>query len=430
METMMLITLVVLGLVICVHFLAVKDERTQISKGGGMNKIVEGNNVFATDLYRLLATKTEKNLFFGPNSIHTALGMTYLGAGSETAKEIGDVLFLGLAREQVGPAFSEVIHALHTPQMVQEWENVGKECRQKEVPACELSVANALWAAKNYPFRKSYVAEVRKHFEAVIKTLDFRSHPEPSREIINSWVEDKTNQKIKDLLSPGHINNDTQLVLTNAVYFMSNWALTFSKRATRDLPFTLIDGTKMNCPQMFQQAHLSYLDTKDFHGISLPYKGHGMEMILFLPKKLAGLQALENKLSTSNLNMWINQFKHQEVQVTLPRFRFSYGDSMVNSLKRMGVKKAFSAEKADFSGMTKKKELFFSEVIHKAFVAVDEEGTEAAAATAVIMTLGASPLMAKPEPKIFKADHPFLFIIRHKKTGAILFMGRLMDPKE
>ena len=426
----MLITLVVLGLVICVHFLAVKDERTQISKGGGMNKIVEGNNVFATDLYRLLATKTEKNLFFGPNSIHTALGMTYLGAGSETAKEIGDVLFLGLAREQVGPAFSEVIHALHTPQMVQEWENVGKECRQKEVPACELSVANALWAAKNYPFRKSYVAEVRKHFEAVIKTLDFRSHPEPSREIINSWVEDKTNQKIKDLLSPGHINNDTQLVLTNAVYFMSNWALTFSKRATRDLPFTLIDGTKMNCPQMFQQAHLSYLDTKDFHGISLPYKGHGMEMILFLPKKLAGLQALENKLSTSNLNMWINQFKHQEVQVTLPRFRFSYGDSMVNSLKRMGVKKAFSAEKADFSGMTKKKELFFSEVIHKAFVAVDEEGTEAAAATAVIMTLGASPLMAKPEPKIFKADHPFLFIIRHKKTGAILFMGRLMDPKE
>ncbi|MBT6499400.1 MAG: serpin family protein [Deltaproteobacteria bacterium] len=430
METMMLITLVVLGLVICVHFLAVKDERTQISKGGGMNKIVEGNNVFATDLYRLLATKTEKNLFFGPNSIHTALGMTYLGAGSETAKEIGDVLFLGLAREQVGPAFSEVIHALHTPQMVQEWENVGKECRQKEVPACELSVANALWAAKNYPFRKSYVAEVRKHFEAVIKTLDFRSHPEPSREIINSWVEDKTNQKIKDLLSPGHINNDTQLVLTNAVYFMSNWALTFSKRATRDLPFTLIDGTKMNCPQMFQQAHLSYLDTKDFHGISLPYKGHGMEMILFLPKKLAGLQALENKLSTSNLNMWMNQFKHQEVQVTLPRFRFSYGDSMVNSLKRMGVKKAFSAEKADFSGMTKKKELFFSEVIHKAFVAVDEEGTEAAAATAVIMTLGASPLMAKPEPKIFKADHPFLFIIRHKKTGAILFMGRLMDPKE
>ena len=430
METIMLITLVVLGLVICVHFLAVKDERTQISKGSGMNKIVEGNNVFATDLYRLLATETEKNLFFGPNSIHTALGMTYLGAGSETAKEIGDVLFLGLAREQVGPAFGEVIHALHTPQMVQEWENLGKECRQKEVPACELSVANALWAAKNYPFRESYVAEVRKHFEAVIKTLDFRSHPEPSRQTINSWVENKTNQKIKDLLSPMHINNDTQLVLTNAVYFMSNWALTFEKRATRDLPFTLIDGTKMNCPQMFQQAHLSYLDSKDFHGISLPYKGHGMEMILFLPKKLAGLQALENELSTSNLNMWMNQFKHQEVQVTLPRFRFSYGDSMVNSLKRMGVKKAFSAEKADFSGMTKKKELFFSEVIHKAFVAVDEEGTEAAAATAVVMTVGASPLMAKPEPKIFKADHPFLFIIRHKKTGAILFMGRLMNPKE
>jgi len=380
------------------QFQVVNKEKKHTSKGDYMNKIVEGNNVFATDLYRLLATETEKNLFFGPNSIHTALGMTYLGARSDTAKEIGEVLCLGLGREQVGPAFGELIHALNTVQMVQEWENVGKECRQKEVSAYELSVANALWAAKNYPFRKSYVAEVRKHFEAAIKTLDFRGHPEPCRQTINSWVEDKTNQKIKELLSPAHINNETRLVLTNAAYFMSNWAVTFSKRATRDLPFTLIDGRKMDCPQMFQRAHLSYLETNDFQGISLPYKGNTMEMILFLPKKIAGLQALENKLSTSNLNMWMDQFKHQEVQVTLPRFRFSYGNCMRSSLRRMGMKKAFSAGKADFSGMTNTKELVISDVIHKAFVAVDEEGTEAAAATAVLMTIGASPLMAKPEP--------------------------------
>ena len=430
METILLITLVVLGLVIYIHFLPFKRERTQISKGGGINKIVEGNNVFATDLYRLLGTETEKNLFFGPNSIHTALGMTYLGAGNETAEEISEVLHLGLDREQVGPAFGELIHALITPQMVLEGENVGTECKTKEIPAYQMSVANALWAAKNYPFKKSYVAEVRKHFEAAIKTLDFRGHPEPSRQTINSWVEDKTNQKIKELLSPAHINNETRLVLTNAAHFMSNWAVTFSKRATRDRPFTLIDGRKIDCPQMFQQAHLSYLETSDFQGISLPYKGHSMEMILFLPKKLAGLQALENKLSTNNLNMWMDQFKHQEVQVTLPRFRFSYGNSMRGSLWRMGMKRAFSEGKADFSGMTNTKELVISDVIHKAFVAVDEEGTEAAAATAVVMTIGASPLMAKPEPKIFKADHPFLFIIRHKKTGAILFMGRLMNPKE
>jgi len=395
-----------------------------------MNKIAEGNNVFATDLYRLLATETEKNLFFGPNSIHTALGMTYLGAGNETAEEISEVLHLGLDREQVGPAFGELIHALITPQMVQELRNVGTEYKTKEIPAYQMSVANALWAAKNYPFRKSYVAEVRKHFEAVIKTLDFRNHPEPSRQIINSWVEDKTYQKVKELLPQRIIHSGTRLVLTNAVYFMSNWAVTFSKRATRDLPFTLIDGRKIDCPQMFQQVHLDYLETNDFQGISLPYKGHDMEMALFLPKIIAGVQALEAKLNTNNLNIWMDQFKRQEVQVTLPRFRFSYGDSMVNFLKRMGMKRAFSEGKADFSGMTKTKELVISDVIHKAFVAVDEEGTEAAAATAVVMTIGASPLMAKPEPKIFKADHPFLFIIRHKKTGAIVFMGRLMDPKE
>jgi len=395
-----------------------------------MNKIVEGNNVFATDLYRLLAMETERNLFFGPNSIHTALGMVYLGARSKTAKEIREVLFLGLGREQVGPAFCELIRALNTPHMVQEWENVGTEYKTKEIPAYQLSVVNALWVAKNYPFRKSYVAEVRKHFEARLRELDFMNHPELSRRTINSWVENKTNQKIKELLSPEHINNATRLVLTNAVYFMSKWALTFEKRATRDLPFTLINETSVNCSQMFQQAHLGYLETNDFQAISLPYKGHDMEMTLFLPKKIAGLQALENKLSTNNLNMWMDQFTPQEVRVTLPKFRFSYGDSMRRSLTRMGMKSAFSAGKADFSGMTKTKDLVISDVIHKAFVAVDEEGTEAAAATAVVMTEGASPSRKKPEPKIFKADHPFLFIIRHKKTSAILFMGRLMNPKK
>lgn len=431
METMMLITLVVLGLVGYLYFIAVKKERTQISKGGGMNKIVEGNNIFATDLYRLLSTETEKNLFFGPNSIHIALGMTYLGAKSETAMEMEEVLHLVLGREQVGPAFGELIRALNTPHMVQEWEAVAEEYKEREVPAYHLSLVNALWAAKNYPFRKSYIAEVRKHFEARLRELDFRNHPEPSRQIINSWVENKTHQKIKELLSPEHINTDTRLVLTNAVHFMSNWDLIFEKGSTRDLPFTLINGRRINCLQMFQQTHLSYLETNDFQGISLPYKAFDMEMILFLPKKIAGLQALENKLSMKNLNKWLNQFKHQEVQVTLPKFRFSYGNSMRSSLRRMGMKSAFSVGKADFSGMTKKKELFFSDVIHKAFVAVDEEGTEAAAATAVVLAeFRAQRFRKKPEPKIFKADHPFLFIIRHKETGAVLFMGRLMDPKE
>jgi len=339
---MILITLVALGLISCLYFVPIKNERTQIPKGGDMNKIVEGNNEFATDLYRLLATETEKNLFLGPNSIHTALGMTFLGARNETAKEMGKVLHLVLSPEHIGPAFGELIHALNSPQMVQEMENIGAEYKTKETPTYLLSVANALWVAKNFPFRKRYVAEVRKHFEARVKELDFMKDPELSRRTINSWVENKTNQKIKELLSPGHINNGTRLVLTNAVHFMSNWALTFEKRATRDLPFTLVDGRKTSCPQMFQQAYLGYLETNFFQGLCLPYKGFAMEMILFLPKNAHDLPSLENKLNANNLNMWIDQFKIEEVQVTLPKFSFFYGDSMKKSLMRMGIISAFS----------------------------------------------------------------------------------------
>jgi len=429
MKTTMLINFIVMGFVVYFYFLAINQVEAQALKGRGMNKIVEGNNVFATELYAQVAKTSEGNLFFSPNSIHTALGMTYLGARGKTAQEMADVLHLALNRDQIAQAFGELTRTLNSPQMVLEEEYLDREYKQKEVPVYQLSIANALWAMKDYPFREEYITEVRGPFDAELRELDFMNDPEPSRYTINEWVENKTNQKIKELLPPGIIRNDTRLVLTNAIYFMSNWAETFKKQKTKDLPFTMTDGWKVSCPQMFQQDYFGYMETNDFQGLSIPYKGHDLEMVIFLPKNTDGLPTLEKKFTVKNLNRWMAQFKHQEVKVTLPKFKFSYTASLGDMLKAMGMNLAFIWPGADFSIMTMAKDLFISAVLHKAFVAVDEEGTEAAAATGVMMSSGAEPLLEKIEPKIFKADHPFLFVIRHKKTDAIVFTGRLTNPK-
>lgn len=424
-----LINLIVMGFVVYFCFAAINEAEAQVLKGRGMNTIVEGNNVFATELYAQVAKTSRGNLFFSPNSIHTSLGMTYLGAKGKTAQEMAEVLHLALNREQIVQAFGELTRTLNSPQMVLVEEYVDREYKQMEVPVYQLSIANALWVMKDYPFREEYITEVRGPFNAELRQLDFINDPEPSRYTINEWVEDKTNQKIKELLPPGIIRNDTRLVLTNAIYFMSNWAEEFKKQNTKDLPFTMTDGSKVTCPQMFQQDRFGYMETNDFQGLSLPYKGHDLEMAIFLPKNTDGLPTLEKKFTVKNLNKWMSQFKPQEVKVTLPKFKFSYAAILGDVLKAMGMNLAFIWPGADFSIMTTAKDLFISAVLHKAFVAVDEEGTEAAAATSVMMSLGAAPLMEKTEPKIFKADHPFLFVIRHKKTDAIIFTGRLTNPK-
>jgi len=394
-----------------------------------MNKIIEGNNTFATDLYAQLARAFKGNLFFSPNSIHTALGMTYLGARDQTAREMADVLHLAFDREEIAPAFGELIRALYNPRMIVKDEYVDGEYRQKEVPAFQLSIANALWALKDYSFRDQYIKGVRKQFDAELGELDFINDPEHSRKIINDWIENKTNQKIAELLPPGIIRGDTRLVLTNAIYFMSSWAEAFQKQVTREQLFTLTDGTNVICPQMLQQDRFGYMETENFQGLSLPYEGHDLEMVIFLPKTTGDLPVLEKNFTMKNVNKWMDQFKLHEVKVTLPKFKFSYAVNLGDALQAMGMKLAFTWPGADFSGMTASKELVISAVLHKAFVAVDEEGTEAAAATAVVMALGAAPDAEKTEPKIFKADHPFLFIIRHKNTDAILFMGRLTNPE-
>ena len=376
--------------------------------------VAEGGNAFGFDLYARLAEK-KGNLFFSPSSIHTALAMTYAGARGDTASQMAGTLHYELEGRRLHPAFSKLIQQLNNPRLDRE-----------KKPAYELIVSNALWGQRGYPFRDSFTNLAQASYEAGLEQMDFARQPEPSRVRINDWVAEKTRQKIKDLIPPGCITPLTRLVLTNAIYFKSNWAQKFQKRATRDEAFRLAPGRSVRAPMMRQQKRHRYMESSLLQALELPYRFHDLSMVVLLPRKVAGLAAVEKALGAKALAGWLAQLRPVSVEVTLPKFKYTSQFELAPTLKSMGMADAFSG-RADFSGMTTAEKLFISNVIHKAFVAVDEEGTEAAAATAVIMR--ATGMIRQPErPKVFKADHPFLFLIRHRASGAILFVGRVADP--
>lgn len=402
----------------------------------------KSGNYFATELYAQLAGKNEGNLFFSPASIHTALAMTYAGARGNTEKQMHQTLrlprtlmrnmgkhvslkdgtgyfedlFVPLPQERVHPAFAALIKKLNAPRLDHE-----------KKPAYQLVIANALWGQKGYPWREQFIKVTKDNYGAGLNHVDFIRQAEPARLRINEWVEKQTKDKIKNLIPKGAIDSLTRLVLTNAIYFKSNWAEKFQKGATRDEAFTLSPGKTVKTPMMHQQKRHGYLETDTFQAVELSYRFRDLSMVVFLPKTVDGLAAFEKTLTAENLAGWLGQLKRETVKLTLPKFEFTSQFGLADTLKAMGMTDAFSLATADFSGMTTAENLFISAVIHKAFVAVDEEGTEAAAATAVVMWLGAAP--RPKEPKVFKADHPFVFMIRHRATGSILFMGRVTNPK-
>jgi serpin B len=390
--------------------------------------VVAGGNQFGLALYRHLAGKEKGNLFLSPTSIHTALAMTYAGARARTAEQMAATLHFTLPQEKLHPAMGSLLKTLNTPATVSEMVPGGLLGRlvEKKAPAYQLSIANALWAHKGYPFRKEFTDLVKADYAARLSELDF-ARSDPARKTINDWVAQETKDKIQDLIPAGIVNSDTRLVLTNAIYFKSQWAKQFQKHATKDGDWQLAGGMKASVPLMREQAHYGYMETDDFQALQMPYKAGDLAMLVLLPRKADGLGAVEKTLSAGNLATWTKKLADAEVQVTLPRFKTTSQFSLGDALSAMGMPEAFDASKADFTGMTTADALFISAVLHKAFVAVDEEGTEAAAATAVAMALAA---VHRPvEPKVFKADHPFFFAIRHLKTGAILFAGRVTDPR-
>jgi serpin B len=410
---------------ICVLIVAISATSLAF---GETSSVAEGGNAFAVELYNKLAEK-EGNLFFSPASIHTALGMTYAGAKNQTASQMAATLHFEKAGQNIHNEFAAMIKKLNTPRMVRSYEMVGKRPKRIEKPAYQLVIANALWGQKGYPWKKDFLNLTATSYGAGLQEVDFAKQSEAARKIINAWVEKQTKDRIKDLIPQGVLNAMTRLVLTNAIYFKANWAEKFSKHSTKDKPFNVSAAQKVVVPMMFQKENFRYMETDAFQALEMSYKARELAMVVFLPRRVNGLGQFEKSMIPGKIDSWLERLKGEEVEVTFPKFEFTSSFGLSKILVALGMKDAFAPLKADFSGMTSAEKVFISDVIHKAFVAVDEEGTEAAAATAVMMAGAAAP-MPKPKPKIFKADRPFVFIIRHNKTGAILFIGRVVNPKK
>jgi len=372
--------------------------------------IVEGNNIFTFDIYAQLK-KSDGNLFFSPYSISTALAMTYAGARGNTATQMANVLHFNLGQERLHPAFSELMRSLTAG---------SKEGNY------QINIANALWGQSGYNFYKQFVNITKNYYNAKFKEVDFKNKTEKTRKIINRWVEKKTNYKIKNLIKRGVLTPLIRLILTNAVYFKGNWLLPFHPSLTRLSSFTLIEGEKVEVPMMNRPAKFNYSEKEMLQILEMPYASEDLSMIILLPKQTDGLKEIENLLTLEKVKSWLSALKKQEVVVFIPKFKITSEFILSKMLKSLGMTDAFSMELADFSGIAPDAMgLYISEVIHKAFVDVNEEGTEAAAATAVVV----KELSFPKERAVFRADHPFIFIIRDMRSGSILFLGRIMDPR-
>ncbi len=370
-------------------------------------KFIEDNNSFAIELYEQLAEE-DGNIFFSPYSISTALAMTYAGARGNTEKEMSEVLHFNLSQNELHPAFSKL--SSHFAQI----QNIGN---------IELNIANALWIQKNYNILDNFLNINTKYYNANLFNVDFMKAPDKAIQEINDWVEENTKNKIKDILKKEDLHPLTRLILTNAIYFKGDWEYKFDKELTAELPFRKNKNEKMMIPIMYQKGNFKYSKNDDYQMLELPYTGKELSMLILLPNEIDGLSKLEKKLK-DNLFTHLNQFAHQKmVEVYLPKFEFTKRFVLNKKLETLGMKDAFEGN-ADFSGITGNKRLFIHNIIHKAYVKVDEQGTEAAAATAVIL----AEVGYKQSIPIFKADHPFIFLIRDNETGSILFIGRIVDP--
>jgi len=401
-------------------------EKTAQGQKTEQQTVVEGNNEFALELYAKLRAQ-EGNLFFSPYSISGALAMTYAGARGETEKQMANVLHFPTFFVEKGLPSSVEWFVRDEERFHSAFGAIIKDLNAKgEKGNYELSVANALWGQKGYGFLAEFLELIEAKYGGKLNEVDFIAATEAARQTINAWVEKETKDKIKNLIQKGVLDKLTRLVLTNAIYFKGNWARQFEEDKTKEAPFTLISGEKVNVPMMNQTAEFNYMETEDFQGLELPYVDDELSMIILLPRKVDELSSLEEMLSLEKFSGWLGKLGKRKVIVSVPKFRMTSRFGLAGVLRSMGMMDAFS-EKANFSGMNGKRDLFISAVVHKAYVDVNEEGTEAAAATGVVMRVTS----VKPERiPVFRADHPFLFLIRDNKSGSILFIGRAMNPAE
>ncbi len=377
-----------------------------------LEDLVEGNSAFAFDLYQAIREKGG-NLFYSPYSISLALAMTYAGARNVTEQQMADTLRFALDQSKLHPAFNSLDLELASR---------GKGAQGKDDEGFRLNIVNEIWGQKDYEFRNEFLDVLAENYGAGLRLLDFVNAPETSRVTINDWVSDQTEGRIEDLIPQGVIDALTRLVLTNAIYFNAAWLNPFNEDITVDGAFYLLDGGDVTVPMMMQSDSFGYAEGEGYQAVELPYDGRELSMVILLPDT-GQFEEFEGSLNADLVDTVTNDLIYKEIALTMPKFEFESEFSLADTLAAMGMPVAFTGA-ADFSGMTGNRDLFIAEVLHKAFVSVDEAGTEAAAATAVVMNLTAAP----GEPFEVALDRPFIFLIRDIETGAILFVGRVVNP--
>jgi len=388
----------------------VAQSQPQPSSGSDQSELVRSNNAFAIDLYGQLRGQSG-NLFYSPASISTALAMTYAGARGDTATEMAKTLHFTLPPERLHPAMGVLLGELNSTHN-----------------GYQLRVADALWAEQDHNFLAAYLKQMEADYGSGLHRVDFRNASPAARLTINQWVAKNTENKIQDLLQPGVVDANTRLVLTNAIYFKGAWLQPFDVAQTESGDFYLTPAQTTRAQFMHRHGRFNYCAAPEAQLLEIPYQSGELSMVLLLPPAKDGLPALEKKLTASVLQQWLGKMQPApRVELALPRFKMTQQFVLDTALGALGMRLAYDGKEADFSGMTGARDLWISSAIHKAFVDVTEEGTEAAAATAVVMRATAMPYDPTP-PIVFRADHPFLFLIRDNRSGLILFLGRVADP--
>ncbi len=381
-----------------------EDDQVEIDEN--LKTLVTTNNHFALELYRRMQ-HFEGNIFFSPYSISSALAMTYAGARESTRSQMATALGYTVDDELIHEGFKSLAEI-----MAEAAENGG----------VKLAIANSLFPQEGYKLRRAYLNLVKKRYGTRITRVDY-GEVDAAREMINTWVEDATAGRIQDLIGAGVLDSLTRLVLVNAIYFKGDWEHQFDEELTDEQPFHPTPDTEIPVQMMHQRALLGYTEVENHQILELPYSGKDVSMLLLLPRQADGIEQLEATLTFETLQNWASALEKMEVNLSLPKFALSFPFRLDEILQEMGMVHAFTGN-ADFSGIEESRELYLNAVLHKAFVEVNEKGTEAAAATAVIMQTKSIPFMSVD----FTADHPFLFLIRENRSESILFLGRVYNP--
>ncbi len=378
--------------------------------------LADANTDFALSFYDQIKNEDE-NIIFSPFSLSLALSMALAGAENVTESEMMDALQLTLSEDEVHPAYNALLLAIEASQEETQEGSEGSNF--------QLNIANSIWGQAGYDFKENFLDTLARNYGAGVYNVDYANNPEAAREDINNWIEEETQEKIKDLIPQGAIDTLTRMVLANAIYFNGSWLHPFEESATEQAPFNLLDGSQINVDMMSLSGQsLNYAQGEGYQTVQLPYLSQDFSMTLLIPDKDA-FETFENNLSPENLDSVLNNLVYQPVDLKMPKFDFESTVNGKDPLNALGMVEAFDPEEADYAGITEAEILYITDVLHKATITVDEEGTEAAAATAVIFgTKSAMP----EEPISLVIDRPFLFLIQHQPTGTILFMGHVMQP--